>query len=357
MRTLLGLLVLTRVAVATTSLAMGPCSLRAVGPQESRATSRPEIDEATLVSTTHRGQRLLADDAVATARRLGEITAARAARLQTAVQKAHAEWAEASNSTIRRVATVVAQSPAPDRIQDPAIRARIEQMGLPWRIKLTRSMVTMVLIPPGSGYVGAGGWERDRQADEGPIRRIRVSTPFYMAEQEVTQSEWTRMGGVVPPGNTPGDDLPVCDLTWADASACCERNGVRLPYEYEWEYTCRSGEKDGQYGAPARIAQCMANRDGRRYPFPGGRLPCNSFGVFDMLGNVSEWCRDEFSVNWLDAMKDDAVDPANPGAGPGRVLKGGDLYSGTTMLAAWKRTCGQQDAQLMLAGVRILMPL
>jgi formylglycine-generating enzyme required for sulfatase activity len=216
----------------------------------------------------------------------------------------------------------------------------------------------MVFIPPGTFRMGSPTNEVDRWEDEGPQTDVIISRGFWMGKYEVTQGEYEVVMGSNPsffigirdrpePGTDYGTDLtrPVEQVSWFDARAYCaaltdrEReagriaaNAVyRLPTEAEWEYACRAetstrfsyGDDPG-YTNLTNYAWYKANRDGQTHPV-GQKLP-NPWGLYDMHGNVFEWCQDWFGdyAGWI------ALDPQGPASGSSRVVRGGfwTLWSG-----------------------------
>jgi formylglycine-generating enzyme required for sulfatase activity len=179
--------------------------------------------------------------------------------------------------------------------------------------------------------------EADRVKDEGPQHKVRITKPFYMGAFEVTQQQYeTAMGR--NPACFKGAANPVEEVSWKDATEFCSRlsemDGAkyRLPTEAEWEYACRAGSTTPFYFGRT-ISRQQANFDGR-YPqgdgrkgedrettIPVGRFAPNAFGLYDMHGNVWEWCQD-----WYDSRcyaNGPADDPQGPSRGSDRVVRGG----------------------------------
>jgi formylglycine-generating enzyme required for sulfatase activity len=173
-----------------------------------------------------------------------------------------------------------------------------------------RVQLEAVLIPAGKFRMGASeqelGWERD----EGPMREITVSPAFYMGRYEVTQEQFEEVMGQNP-SQFKGPRRPVESVSSYEAIEFCERltkksgRRVRLPTEVEWEYACRAGTT-GPFHFGASIGADRANFDGRvgyggqrgslyrRTTLDVGSFPPNAFGLYDMHGNVGEWCLDYY---------------------------------------------------------------
>lgn len=187
--------------------------------------------------------------------------------------------------------------------------------------------VTMefILIEPGSFAMGGA----THDIDERPVRTVNLTRPFYVGRYEVTQEQWTRIMGENP-SHFKGGQLPVDNVSWNDCrkfiSALREKTGryVVLPTEAQWEYACRAGtgteysfgneEADlDAYAWHARNSGLTTNPVGQKKP--------NGWGLYDMHGNVYEWCADWYSEGTY--LATDIVDPQGPKSGLRRVLRGG----------------------------------
>jgi formylglycine-generating enzyme required for sulfatase activity len=194
------------------------------------------------------------------------------------------------------------------------------------------SGIEMAFIPAGEFLMGAPGWER-----EGPQHRVRITHPFYMGKYEVTQGQWQAVMGSNP-SNFKGDDrLPVEMVSWNDCqeflgklNALPPGGGFRLPTEAEWEYACRAGTST-HFCFGDTISTDQANYAGkcvfvggrkgvdRGRTTPVGSFPPNPWGLYDMHGNVWEWCEDRYGPYEAGP----AADPQGPPNGELRVLRGG----------------------------------
>jgi formylglycine-generating enzyme required for sulfatase activity len=180
-----------------------------------------------------------------------------------------------------------------------------------------------VSIPPGSFSMGSPDSEKDGYGDEGPVRSVEITRAFYMGRYEVTQDQYMAVMGRNP-SKFSGGNLPVETVSWEEAVAFCEKIGGRLPTEAEWEYACRAGsETQFCYGDDPNYAQL-----GEYAWYPGnsgstthaiGQKKPNSFGLYDMHGNVYEWCSDWFAAY----ANEQTVDPVGPPSGQSRVCRGG----------------------------------
>jgi formylglycine-generating enzyme required for sulfatase activity len=203
----------------------------------------------------------------------------------------------------------------------------------------------MVFIPPGTFRMGSPTNEVGRSASDGPETAVTISRGFWMGKYEVTQGEYKAVTGNNPSHFTGDSNRPVEMVSWYNATNYCallterERaagriatNSVyRLPTEAEWEYACRAwtstrfsyGDDPG-YTSLTNYAWYMDNSGSTTHPV-GQKLP-NPWGLYDMHGNVWEWCQDAWSGSLPGGI---AVDPLVPPTGSTRMLRGGvwDYYS------------------------------
>jgi formylglycine-generating enzyme required for sulfatase activity len=196
-----------------------------------------------------------------------------------------------------------------------------------------RTRVTLVWIPPGEFRMGS---ERGVE-DEKPVHTVVLTKGFWIGRYVVTNEDYRRFlegqrDGVKPPEylddrrfNQP--QQPVVGVSWKDAAAYCKWAGGRLPTEAEWEYACRAGspheycfgDDESQLGD---YAWYRGNSDRELHPV-GGKLP-NAWGLYDMHGNVWEWCGD--SMRTYSKLR--VVDPVGNAAIESRAIRGGSWYNG-----------------------------
>ena len=177
--------------------------------------------------------------------------------------------------------------------------------------------------------MGSPKKEKGRDDDEAQ-HEVALTKPFYMGKYEVTQEQWESVMGNNPSSRTKGAKLPVTNVSWEDCKEFIKKlnsktaGGYRLPSEAEWEYACRAGITTA-YSFGAKITPKDANYDdsGIDKPIEVGSYKPNTFGLYDMHGNVWEWCED-----WkADYPKGAVIDPNGPAKGKYRVLRGGSFYS------------------------------
>lgn len=215
------------------------------------------------------------------------------------------------------------------------------------------------LIPNGTFVMGSPESEPGR--GEGEIQHVRgIQQPFYMGTFEVTQAQWEAVMG---PGNNPsgfpGKRRPVEEVTWRDCQkfilALCKKEGVpkwtyRLPAEYYWEYACRAGSMTAyHFGDSPRRLKAYDNYEGSLL---GRTQPCgsyrpNAYGLFDMHGNVWEWCRDIFK-NYPGCDLPDDTD------GQWRVIRGGNFHVEAADCRSAERARLPPDSNGNILGFRIM---
>jgi formylglycine-generating enzyme required for sulfatase activity len=176
----------------------------------------------------------------------------------------------------------------------------------------------MVFIPAGRFTMGSADGDVDAQFFEKPAHKVVLSSPFYMDAYEVTRERWARFTSAT---RTADFSVSVSDaqqpIVLVDLKAVrsyCEWAGVQLPTEAQWEYCARSGSSGlvypwGNKDAP-RLRNGRGDLDGFSAEAPVGSFPSNEWGLFDMIGNVSEICRDEWSPIFY--AKSPGEDPYNP---------------------------------------------
>jgi len=182
----------------------------------------------------------------------------------------------------------------------------------------------MVLIHAGKFTMGSPTLEKGRLTKENE-HEVTLTKSFYMGMYEVTQEQYEAVMGDNQ-STTKGAKLPVTDVSWNDCQEFIKRlnaktdGGYRLPTEAEWEYACRAGTTTA-YSFGDSLTKSDANIESSSIKTVGSYRP-NAFGLYDMHGNVSEWCED-----WYGSLQDGEVtDPKGPATGSTRVSRGGSFY-------------------------------
>ena len=198
-----------------------------------------------------------------------------------------------------------------------------------------------VLVPEGLFQMGdlyGEGWD-----NETPLREVRIPS-FYLGKYPVTQGQWERVMAENPSMFRRGPRHPVEQVSWSDAAGFIRRLNelttcgaeFRLPTEAEWEYAARSGGKEELYAGGDDIkalAWCSENSQGATQPV--GLKAHNGLGLFDMSGNVWEWCQDAYHPGALAAAGQDR--PARKNEVRERVIRGGSWN-----LDAWSARCSRR---------------
>jgi formylglycine-generating enzyme required for sulfatase activity len=246
----------------------------------------------------------------------------------------------------------------------------------------------LVLIPAGKFMMGSPATEAGRGSDEGPQHEVTISRPFYMGVFEVTQEQYEQVMGVNPSGFK-GAKNPVENVSWDDAVEFCKKLSARtgkkvvLPTEAQWEYACRAGTttafhtgdalEPGQANAnfPSnpgvwdRIMAWLGMSSGQKAKTfgttPAGSFPPNGFGLYDMHGNVFEWCSDWYNNSYANLPAGQAgaknQDPTGPDSGLCRVLHGGSWCPYLQHCRSASRNWYSPDYRYITIGFRVAMDL
>jgi formylglycine-generating enzyme required for sulfatase activity len=238
----------------------------------------------------------------------------------------------------------------------------------------------MVYIPGGTFFMGAAPNEADANSDEQPSHKVTVK-PFYLGKYQVTQVQWQAIVGNNP-SYFKGENRPVEQVSWEDSKAFCDRlsqrtgQTFRLPSEAEWEYACRAGTTTPFYFGET-ITPDLVNYNGdnpygdapkgkyRQETTPVGSFPPNAFGLYDMHGNVWEWCEDVWHENYEGAPTDGSVWEAKKGGGllsnllgggeNRRLLRGGSWYNYAVWCRAAPRHVLTPDSRYYFIGLRVVL--
>jgi formylglycine-generating enzyme required for sulfatase activity len=236
-------------------------------------------------------------------------------------------------------------------------------------IKSVEKKANSVFIEGGTFMMGSPASEKSRERDE-TQREVTISS-FYIGKHEVTQGEYQRLMGKNP-SKKKGDNLPVEQVSWYDAVAFCNAKsldegltpaytingadvtwdksalGYRLPTEAEWEYACRAGSTTA-YSFGESITSSQAKYDGSDGPVTVGSYTPNAWGLYNMHGNVWEWCWDRYGVYPGDAQ----TDPSGLSSGTSRVNRGGGWASKAQILRSANRDSDSPDHKSAYLGFRV----
>ncbi|MCY2987715.1 MAG: SUMF1/EgtB/PvdO family nonheme iron enzyme, partial [Planctomycetota bacterium] len=220
--------------------------------------------------------------------------------------------------------------------QPPPTPATMPDSRPPQTLEALTNVIGMqlILLPAGEFLMGSPDSESGSDAQEKPQHRVRITKPFYLGVYEVTQAQYQKVVGSNP-SSFKGESLPVEMVSWEDAVAFCKRlsevaderaagRTYRLPTEAEWEYSCRAGSTSefsfGDSEAELGTYAWYRNNSGWK-THPVGEKQANVRGLYDMHGNVWEWCADGYGPYAAGS----ASDPSGPGSAAYRVLRGGSL--------------------------------
>ena len=218
-----------------------------------------------------------------------------------------------------------------------------------------------VTIPSGSFRMG-GNKNLEQAADhENPIHTVRFEETILMGTYPVTQAQWS----AVMDGNPSwfkGDNRPVETVSWNDVQAFIallntreNSDGYRLPFEAEWEYAARAGSENAySFGRKTdelkQYAWYKKNAGNKTHPV--GELPPNAWGLYDMYGNVHEWCQDWFDREYYSRSPSHV--PQGPAQGLARSLRGGDWGSGAWYCRSASRSLSSPDRRSNRVGFRLV---
>lgn len=249
--------------------------------------------------------------------------------------------------------------------------------------KPTPRLVEMVRLPPGTFMMGSSINEKERSSDERP-HEVKLTEGFWMMKTPVTQALWKKYAKNNP-SRFSGNDVPVDSVSWFDAvwfanqlseeeglEKCYElvgasgtpgagdfgcrevkwlgkeKSGYRLPTEAEWEYACRAGTKSARYGELDSVAWYGKNSGSMTHKV--AEKAANDFGLYDMLGNVWEWCWDYYDSEYGAGAVTDPLGPIN---GKNRVYRGASWGSDSSYVRATYRWLGLPNSGGNRLGFRL----
>jgi formylglycine-generating enzyme required for sulfatase activity len=226
--------------------------------------------------------------------------------------------------------------------------------------------MTFVYIEPGSYTMGSPSTESGRGSDE-TQHQVTLTKGYYMQTTEVTQGQWKAVMGSNPSYfGSCGDDCPVEDVSWTEAQAFItalnekeQTNKYRLPTEAEWEYAARAGSTTAFANGGISETGCDldANLDAMGWycgnanikTHPVAQKVANAWGLYDMHGNVREWCND-----WYGSYPaNDVTDPGGAAEGSSRVLRGGSWNNLAQYCRSAERLTSSPGYRINTLGLRL----
>jgi formylglycine-generating enzyme required for sulfatase activity len=227
----------------------------------------------------------------------------------------------------------------------------------------------LVRIPAGEFLMGSPEMEKDRDQIEGPQHKVKITKPFYLGITTVTQEQWRVVMGTNPSAFK-GDKLPVERVSWYDCQDFLKKLSAkdgktyRLPTEAEWEYACRAGTTT-PFNTGETINTDQANYDGnhiygsgekgvyREKTTPVGTFKPNAWGLYDMHGNVWQWCEDWYDEDYY--KNSPVADPIGPAQGANRVLRGGSWCGVPNYCRSAFRYCRIPSYDVNFPGFRVVL--
>ena len=226
---------------------------------------------------------------------------------------------------------ILRQDPDPTVVTNPELLNAISNTGLPWFVRDIGTGIEMLLIPPGTFQMGD---------TKNSLHQVKLTKAFYLGRYQVTQAQWQGKMGNNPSEFNDKDSAsrPVENVSWSKIAAFNTATGLRLPTEAEWEYACRAGTTTQFHSMPGypngtNDASLLGNiawysdNSGMETHAVGGKA-ANAFGMYDMSGNVREWCNDwylEYIYMYIDFGR---IQPTGPTQSWGLplVLRGGGWF-------------------------------
>ena len=231
--------------------------------------------------------------------------------------------------------------------------------------------MTFVWIDPGTFAMGSPPTQPGRDDDESPQRQVTITQGFYLAQNEITQKQWTAVMGTQPWTGLDfvhqGPDYPAAGLSWIDVQQFIQTLNktaaaplYRLPTEAEWEYACRAGTTTRWFfGDDEILLDDFAWHSGNtwdaglQYSQEVATKKPNPWGLYDMHGNLWEWVQDWYSPDYYSRAPN--VDPPGPETGLQRALRGGYFHNnGARRLRSANRLSQAPQGRYASVGARLL---
>ncbi len=278
---------------------------------------------------------------------------------------------------------IVLEYPRPQiQVERPKLQPFTEDLGTSGKLFGSAIRLEMLPIPAGEFMMGSPETEAERLDREGPQHLVKVPA-FYMGKFPITQAQWAAIAKTKQincklesdPSHFKGADLPVEQVSWDDAIEFCDRlsreTGKRysLPSEAQWEYAYRAGTTTPFYFGET-IDASIANYNGN-YTYSSGKkgeyrqkttpvghfkTSANKFGLYDMHGNVWEWCADPWHENYEGAPIDGSVWDASNDSGS-KILRGGSWDYNPGHCRSAYRYLSASDSRIRCIGFRVVSPI
>ena len=217
----------------------------------------------------------------------------------------------------------------------------------------------MIAVAGGTFTMGATSEQQNPYDGEKPTHTVTLSD-YYIGETEVTQELWAAVMGSNPSRFTGNIQRPVEKVSWDDCQTFIRKlneltgANFRLPTEAEWEFAARGGRNSRgyQYSGSSNIDEVVWYYDNSSYTtYPVKTKSPNELGIYDMSGNVDEWCQDW----WGSYSSSSQTNPTGPGTGSCRVRRGGSWRSSAGDWRSANRSCSTPDDRSDYLGLRLVL--
>jgi formylglycine-generating enzyme required for sulfatase activity len=275
----------------------------------------------------------------------------------------------ASRGVAPPAAPGVIAGPTPAPVSPPAMPQQ------PGMVVVNSVGMLLAFVPPGQFNMGSPASENGRTGSEHQ-HMVQISKAFYVGAQEVTQFQYLqvmgtnpshftfgRAGGAALSGPVDTTRLPVENVSWVEAVEFCRRltaqpieqaagRSYRLPTEAEWEYACRASTTTAFHSGDRLTAGDANFSSSVSRTTTVGSYPPNRWGLFDMHGNVDEWCSDYYDYGYYRSSP--AADPTGPPGGINRVIRGGSFLASAEECRSARRTARSPQTRQLTLGFRVV---
>ena len=252
--------------------------------------------------------------------------------------------------------------PTERQTQKPEPSVKVLPPELQYEIDSEDCFCEMIFVSGGSFTMGASVSDTYAFNDERPAHQVELSN-FYIGKYLITQAQWVKIMGTNP-SRIKGTDLPVENISWNDVQEFLIKLNVstgkkyRLPTEAEWEYAARGGCKSQRFKYSGsddinKVAWYRGNAEGKTHPV-GSKAP-NELGIYDMTGNVYEWCQDFYSSRYYEGAP--SQNPRGISSGLHHVLRGGSYHTDVDFCHISNRNYNRPGRRYSYYGIRLALDI